>query len=376
LKISIKIFETRKESQLWAFIYYHLLILVDPKGAATAAVTLSKGALGNIAESNKTLTVTAETLGSVAFDVASLKSIFRNSGAASDSVVISITSAKKSDLTAAQQSLAPDGSIIVKCSVSIAVNVISGFGTGIVTLSVPFTLPNGVKTTQIVPYFLNEISGKLELVMGGYNATSKTVDFKLRHFSDYIVKTNDKQYEGQGGWYDSSLDWAVQRDLLDKFIVDGKINAAQNVSRGDFTTALIKALGIQPLTSFTVEQFADVSGENAAYIQTARELGIVSGVGNNKFDPESTAQRGEQFQIVYNLIQTKLSTVKNQNTSKTIADFNDADAVPEWLKPALSELLTLGVVQGDGTNLKVKDNFTVGEICVVLQKMATPNAAA
>ncbi|MDR2751565.1 MAG: hypothetical protein LBC41_12980, partial [Clostridiales bacterium] len=94
-----------------------------------------------------------------------------------------------------------------------------------------------------------------------------------------------------------------------------------------------------------------------------------------RFDPNSASNRGEQFQIVYNLIKANYSRASNQNTNKKISDFKDANAVPQWLNPALTELLKLGVVQGDGSNLNVSDKFTVGEICVVLRNMATPKAA-
>jgi hypothetical protein len=306
---------------------------------------------------DKAITVTSP-LGDIVIDEAAVKAI----GGTAD-VAVSYKVVKDAD-----------GGINISVTLIRDRAAITNFGSGIVMMLIPYTRPNGIRWTQIVPYYNN--NGKLELVMGGYNVNTKRVEIQLRHLSDYVVKVNDKQYEGRGGWYDDSLDWAVQRDLLNKFIVDGQINAAQNVSRSDFVAALMKALGIQPLTKFTVEQFYDVSGENAAYIRTARQLGIVSGIGGNKFDPDRISKRGEQFQIVYNLIQAKISTVVSQNTNRKISDFRDADTVPEWLRPALSELLKLGVVQGDGTNLNVKDDFTIGQISVVLQRMATPKAAA
>jgi hypothetical protein len=251
---------------------------------------------------------------------------------------------------------------------------ITAFGKGIITLAIPYTLPNNARGTQVVPYYSN--NGKLSVVMGGYNAEKKKVELFLRHLSDYTVKVNDLQYEGSGGWHDASLDWAAQRGLINSHLVNGQINAAQNVTREEFVVALLKSLGIEPLDSFKIGQFSDVSGENAAYIRTARQLGISVGVGNNLFAPESASKRGEQFQIAYNLIQAGFSSVESNDSSKKLSDFNDAASVPGWLKPALTELAKLGVVQGDGANLNVGDNFTVGQACSVLQRMASPKAAA
>ncbi|MDR2357401.1 MAG: S-layer homology domain-containing protein [Oscillospiraceae bacterium] len=323
-------------------------------GTATAAVRAQL--FRDAAAAGSAITIES-SLGDIVMDAAAVKAL---GGSADGTIEFTVITD-------------PNGEISISIKLTLGGSTITDFGKGIVTISIPYTLASGTRWTQIVPYFVND--GKLELVMGGYSATTKSVDLQLRHLSDYVVKVNDKQYEGRGGWYDDSLDWAVQRDLLDKFIVDGKINAAQDVSRGDFVTALLKALGIQPLTTFTAEQFSDVSGENAAYIRTARELGVVNGVGGGRFYPDVTAKRGEQFQIVYNLIKANISTVSSKSTDRKIEDFQDADAVPGWLKPALSELLRLGVIQGDGTNLRVKDDFTVGEFCVVIQKMAAPKVS-
>ncbi|AZN39947.1 S-layer homology domain-containing protein [Paenibacillus albus] len=352
-----------------------VVIKVEPKTAAKLAVKMSRGALNKLVNSNVLLTVNGGTIGTLTFDINSLKAIATGTGKASDDLVINLGLINKSNLPAAQQKLMSNNDVVVKSSVILGGKGVSSFGKGIVRLRVPFTLASGVKTTQVVPYYLNESTSKLELVMGGYNSAMTTVDLQLRHFSIYVVKVSNKKYEGHGGWFDSNLDWAVQRNLLEKYIVVGKIDVAQEVSRADFVVSLMKALGIQPLSTFKVKQFADVSGADASYIRTAKELGIITGVGNNHFDPNHTSKRGEQFQIVYNLIKAKISTVDSKNTNKNISDYKDAASVPNWLKPALSELLKLGVIQGDGTNLKVKDNFTIAEFCVVLKKMATPTAA-
>ncbi|MDR1641517.1 MAG: S-layer homology domain-containing protein [Clostridiales bacterium] len=323
----------------------------------TATAILTARLLKEAGDEGDAITVTSP-LGTVVVDAASVKDI----GFTTDVVVTYTVEALAS------------GAVDISADITRKGTQITTFGKGIITISIPYALPNGVNWTQVVPY--RKVNDSLELVMGGYNVGTKNVDLYLRHLSDYAIRVSDKKYEGRGGWYDESLDWAVQRGLFDKFIVDGGINAAQDVSRADFVVALLKSLGIQTLDSYKLNQFSDVSGENAEYILTARQLGIVSGVGNNLFDPNSTSKRGEQFQIVYNLIQADLTSVVSQNTNRKISDFKDSASVPQWLNPALTELLRLGVVQGDGTNLNVGDNFSIGQISVVLQKMASPKATA
>jgi hypothetical protein len=323
----------------------------------TATAILTALLLKQAGDAGDAITVTSP-LGDVVLDTAAVKDI----GFSSD---VTVTYSVETQ---------PFGEAVISASLTRKGNEIGAFGKGILTISIPYTLPNGVRASQVVPY--SNRNNVLDLVMGGYNATTKKVDLHLRHLSDYVVRISDKQYEGRGGWYDESLDWAVQRGLFDKYIVDGKINVAQDVSRADFVAALLKSMGIQTLDSYRLNQFADVSGENSEYILTARQLGIVAGIGNNLFAPDSTSKRGEQFQIVYNLIQANLTSVEGQGTNRKLSDFRDGASVPQWLRPALTELVRLGIVEGDGTNLNVEDNFSIGQISVVLQKMASPKAAA
>ncbi|MDR1329796.1 MAG: S-layer homology domain-containing protein, partial [Oscillospiraceae bacterium] len=240
---------------------------------------------------------------------------------------------------------------------------------GVVSVSIPFKAPSGVKASKVAAYWLN--GGKLEPVNGKFDRATGKMTMKLRHFSTYVIKVNDVKYTATGGWYDTDdLDYAVQRGLLDKFIAGGKLDAGATITRGEFIVAIMKSLGIAPHTEFETT-FTDVSGADAAYLNTAKAMGIVSGVNEARtlFEPNRAATRGEQFQIMYNLMTAKLVTLETGNSSKTLADFADGESVPEWLRPALSALLKSGVVRGDGRNLLINGAFTLGQAASVIERM-------
>jgi hypothetical protein len=206
-------------------------------------------------------------------------------------------------------------------------------------------------------------------------AATKTIDMSLRHFSKYVIKVNDVKYAVSGGWHNDTLDYAVQRGLLDNYIADGSLDAAQGVTRGDFVASVMKAMGIQPLDAFEAEQFNDVldGDPNAAYLRTAKELGVVSGVdaAHTIFQPDKVATRGEQFQVVYNLIKAGLTNARQKDTGRGLSFASDADAIPGWLRPAVAELLKLGVVEGDDARrLNAANDFTVGETAAVLDRLS------
>jgi hypothetical protein len=330
----------------------NITVAATVQGTTSTAV-IRVQTLGEAGGANRGITITSP-YGNMAIDAAAVAAIGRT---ADVSATYSVTAGA-------------NGDVMISLTLSRNGIAITNYGGGFIIITIPYVLPSGARWTQVVPYL--RAAGGLELVMGGYNADTKHVILYLRHLSDYVIKLNNKPYESRGVRYDPNLDWAVQRGLLDDFVNDGRITVVtEEIDRGYFLAAIMKALGIQLPAVFTVEQFSDVSGKNAAYIRAARELGIVGGVGENRFEPDRPLTRGELFQIVNNLIRTQLTNVSSQKTNRKVSDFADADAVPEWLKPTLDKLLELGVVQGDGMNLRVREGFDINAFSAALQKIAT-----
>jgi len=109
------------------------------------------------------------------------------------------------------------------------------------------------------------------------------------------------------------------------------------------------------------------------YINTALALGVVQGeVAGVTFNPNNVATRGEQFQILYNLIKVKLAKPSAVSTTvKTAADFADGAEVPTWFEVAVAELLKTGIIEGnaDGT-LAIKKGLTVAEAATLLDRIS------
>ncbi|MDR0446356.1 MAG: S-layer homology domain-containing protein, partial [Oscillospiraceae bacterium] len=261
------------------------------------------------------------------------------------------------------------GSVRLTLQLRAGDNEVTAFGGGHARVSIPFTLPDGVSPARVVPY--RDDGGTLTLVRGGYNAEAGRVELRLEHFSEYIIKINDVRYAVSGGWHDDSLDYAAQRGLLDEFMQNGVIDAGQGITREAFIATYMKAAGIEPLTAFNAAQFTDVDSNSpsAAYIRTARELGIVSGVGDGKFDPSLPAVRAHFFQVMYNTLRLGLTPVPNTDTGAGSAVFSDADTLPNWVRPAVDELVRLGFLLGDEGSLSADEHFTIGTMCAAVKRL-------
>lgn len=324
------------------------------KGVTSAALPAS--AARAIADAGLGITLKTEG-GEVALDSAAARAVAERGGDGSVSISIKVTE---------------DGDSSVKLSLEArAANIpVADFAGGSARVSVPFSLPDGVAPTRVVPY-RDGGGGSLSLARGGYNAGTGCAELRLGHFSDYVIRLNDERYEVSGGWYDESLDFAAQRGLLDRFTVSGVVNADSLVTREDFIAVYMKAAAIEPPEVFTAEQFEDVDpfSPNAAYIRAARELGIVNGVGDDKFAPALPAARAHFFQVMYNALQVGLTDAPDTDTGRDAMSFEDAYALPGWVLDAVNELVRRGMISGDGGSLDAGEAFTVGTMCKAVKAL-------
>ena len=102
-----------------------------------------------------------------------------------------------------------------------------------------------------------------------------------------LARQNNADLTGGATWFENAQNWAKAKGVSDGANPNGTINRAQMV------TMLWRAMG-QPVAGSTAN-FADVSADAyyASAVAWAVENGITTGVGNGKFDPNSTCTRGQ-----------------------------------------------------------------------------------
>ena len=104
------------------------------------------------------------------------------------------------------------------------------------------------------------------------------------------------------GWYASAVNWAAASGIVSGY-GDGRFGVNDNITREDLATILWRYAG-RPAASPS-QDFSDESGI-ASYASTAvdwaRANGIISGKGNNRFDPKGSATRAEAATIMRNYL--------------------------------------------------------------------------
>ncbi len=110
-----------------------------------------------------------------------------------------------------------------------------------------------------------------------------------------LARQNDADLNGGNTWYEKAQLWSKNKGISDGANPNAAINRAQMV------TMLWRTMG-QPAAGGSAS-FADVPADNyyAQAVAWAVENGITAGVGNGRFDPNSTCTRAQIATFLYRL---------------------------------------------------------------------------
>lgn len=174
----------------------------------------------------------------------------------------------------------------------------------------------------------------------------------------------------KNAWYYGSVDYAVRNRLMngiEKFI----FAPDDPMTRAQLVTVLWRFVG-EPAAG--ANPFVDVA-EGLWYTQAvawAAEKGIVTGVGNQRFDPDGKVSREQLVTILY-----RYSQMWGQNVSHRaeLSGFPDAEQVSLWAKDAMQWAVAKGLVSGNAhsgnTWLEPQNSATRAQVAAILQRYIT-----
>lgn len=135
--------------------------------------------------------------------------------------------------------------------------------------------------------------------------------------------------------------------LAGKGIINGMGNGTfgpnQTMTRAQFCTIVVKALGLTPKTN---NLFTDVPAKEwyAGYVGAASDKGIVNGVGADKFNPNGTITRQEAATMVVRAAkQLELDTTV-EDADEILFLFSDGTQVVSWAKDSTAFCYAEGIL--------------------------------
>ncbi|MEM5767160.1 MAG: S-layer homology domain-containing protein, partial [Bacillota bacterium] len=339
-----------------------VVVPVSENGSATASLVVKN--IEDMAAKTMTLTVqsggVAYNLNTSAIDTAALTAAFP--GADMSKVPF--------DVTITNSSVSIEGETLVLSPVEFTVTATYGGKTvDVDTFSayidrvIEVTVEQAAKittavvvnadgSTRHVPTNVIEKDGKYYAVINS------------RTNSTYALIQNEVTFaDAKGKWYEAAVNEMGSRKIIagrSTSVFDGDAS----ITRAEFIVILVRALG---LPADGVSSFADVPADAwyTGAVATAAQYGIVSGKGDNQFDPNANITRQEAMLM----LQRATALTEFTGAAGNLDSFTDADSVGSWARDAAKWSVGSGLIQGSGGKLNPTANITRAESATIILRL-------
>ena len=190
--------------------------------------------------------------------------------------------------------------------------------------------------------------------------------FKITANADYSGLKATKYDDLQGFEWARNAVATVEKAGIVNDMGLTKYAPEKNITRADFAGYLIRTLG---LTADATDTFADVDDSYyyAKEIAIGKALGILNGVGDNKYEPDAPISRQDLMVICTRGM--KLVKELNLDTSKLNA-FADSGLIADYAREGITGMVTEGIVKGN-TDGRVNPlgNTTRAEAAVIMDRI-------
>jgi uncharacterized protein YxeA len=241
-----------------------------------------------------------------------------------------------------------------------------------VTVKIPYTpseeeLNNPKKLESITIWYLDE-DGKVKPVPNAkYDKETGVVVFKTTHFSKYSIVLNEKTFEDIATytWAQNEIEILASRGVING-ISESAYVPAKNITRADFMKLIVNALGL----SANIEiNFMDVDPDAYYYneVAVAKKLGIINGVGNDKFEPTAEVTRQDMMVMIMRAMRAagKLEELDAADLNR----FTDIAEVSAYAVDSIASLVDAGLIEGHEGKVRPLDHATRAEAAVLIYRI-------
>lgn len=167
------------------------------------------------------------------------------------------------------------------------------------------------------------------------------------------------------GWAKKEIETLVTKKIISG-ISDTEFGPALNIRRCDFILLLSRAYGFNGTFE---ENFSDVPSDAyyATAVGIAKQLGVLTGMGNNEFNPNGYITRQDMCVMA---LRAMKAAGKKTSEPTDISNFADSADISEYAKEAIGSLTAGGIIKGDENgNANPKKNTTRAEAAVIIYRL-------
>lgn len=209
------------------------------------------------------------------------------------------------------------------------------------------------------------------------NIENHIYTYKIRFYYDYYEGWPDVEpiyspasnelsigsgsfYNGASSWATAELDKAVQYGLITDRIKD---NMSAKVTREEFAEIAVKLYEKHTGDTAIVGNISFTDTTNKEILKAAN-LGLVTGVGNNKYDPDALVTREQMATILLRALKVINPTADFSTANST--KFTDDNKVESWAKDGVYYCSKTKIVTGIGNNTFDPKGSATREMAVIV----------
>ncbi|QIB69651.1 hypothetical protein Ami103574_10095 [Aminipila butyrica] len=210
-------------------------------------------------------------------------------------------------------------------------------------------------------------TGETNAETTGQGLANKQADVKKQN-----VTLPGKTFSDIAGHKNQSAMEALSARAIINGKTDDKFMPNDTMTRAEFSTIVVKALGLEPKSG---NNFSDVDSTSwyAPYVGTAYQYGIVKGTSEDTFSPSGTITKQEAAVMVERA--AKLAGIsKNMDAATvqdTLAQFTDYVTVAEWAKSSMAFCYDAGILSQEKMDILPKNAIKRCEVAEMLFQMLT-----
>ena len=355
-------------------------ITVDmPSRADTVQVTLPAASLETLGgHEDATLTITS-SVGALTLDSTAITSV---AGQAGQNITVSVALVPGEELNQHQQETAGEDPVY-ELTIQSGRRTITDFDGGVITVSLPYDLPEGRDPGGVTAFYLDDQGGAAPCETT-YSVRTRMATFVTRHFSKYVVGYVEQETAGEtpqettfadvpaGAWYADAVQYVCENGLMTGTGAD-TFSPEQPTSRAMIAAILYRQVG-SPMVNTSVT-FTDVA-EGQWYTQAVRwanSAGVVTGYGDGTFGPDEPITR-EQLAVML----CRFAAFRGYDVSAggmAVREFADSADISDWALEAMAWAVHTGLLGGrEGNVLDPTGTATRAEAAAILMRFCE-NAA-
>jgi hypothetical protein len=212
-------------------------------------------------------------------------------------------------------------------------------------------------------------------VRGGRAILDGTFEFYTSSFSSYAVMQYNTSFKdvSSTSWAKDYIEILAARQITSGISKDN-FAPSQSVTRAQFAAFMVRALGINTEDYRGVFKDVNSSAWYAKEVEAANAAGIVSGIGDGKFNPDAKITR-EQMAAMIMRSYEKVMNEKTADISKEYESgkLKDIDKVSLWAADYVKAANVLGIVEGNNKLYQGAENSTREQVAkvitILLEKM-------